>query len=511
MTVQGADNSTGGVLSNSRWNLVAFGAGLAAQFLTVPLVVRWIGLDAFGAAAVVLALCAPLSLVGTVLGQALIRELASRNKADQAPASMQAFTSVAMRWCMVACMAGWCILAVFGPAMARLLISDAATTGLGPALLIGATGAVAQQVGLVLQSVSAAKQDYKTIARMALYTALAGSTVTLGITWMWPQAQGYLAGVAAGFVLVAAVWFWRWRSMLCWRTVFSSRAREASAALLRFSRWQGVAQLAGVLGNQIDRYALGAMTPVSVVGQYTVANRLQEAAYIGVIKAGEVLFPRFGTMSSDSFADRLAFFQLASWGLGTISAALLVPLAVLASSVLSLWVGAEVAKGADHMLFVLVLGGVVGSATNVFTYYAMGMGRNKPVAGVSVLFSALTVISTILLVAVFGVAAAGAGLLLASVARVLASMVLTKRLFFTDLEWSALLVSTALPLLVGCGLAALFRSFFQLHADGWTQLAIMYGGLSLVVGLTCLLVTGVTSTGRGIIVRFARSIRRDQP
>lgn len=512
MKAQVSSNPARGLLSNSSWNLVAFGAGLAAQFVTVPFVVRWIGLDAFGASAVVLAICAPMSLVGTVLGQALIRELASRDKHDQRSASVVAFTSAAMRWCLAVCAAGWGLLAILGPIVAQPLISDAATaSSIGPALLIGATGAVAQQIGLVLQSVSAVRQDYRTIARITLVTALTSCALTLGITWAWPQALGYLTGVSAGFVLVALVWYGRWRSAVSWRTVFSIRLLKESAALLHFGRWQVIAQLAGVLGNQIDRYALGVMTPVSVVGQYTVANRLQEAAYIGVIKAGEVLFPRFGAMASSSIADQLAFFQLASWGLGTVSAALLVPLAVLASSALTLWVGSEVAAGADQMLFVLVLGGVVGSASNVFTYYAMGVGRNKPVAGISVLYSTLTVISTILLVAAFGSAAAGAGLLLASVARVIASMVLTKRLFFVDLNWLSLLVSTALPVLVGCGVALACRNLFQLHVDGWFQLIFMYGSLSAVIALACLLATGTTSTGRDLIIRFARVFPKHRP
>lgn len=507
-----AGKSAGGVLSNSRWNLIAFGAGLAAQFVTVPFVVRWIGLDAFGAAAVVLAICAPMSLVGTVLGQALIRELSSRADTALPPVSIMAFTSAAMRWCVLACAVGWGILATLGPIIARPLISDAATAStLWPALLIGATGAVAQQIGLVLQGVSASQQDYRTIARVTLWTALTNCALTLGITWLWPSALGYLAGVSAGFALIALVWYQRWRSAVSWPEVFSRGVRQEGSALLQFSRWQGLAQLSGVLGNQIDRYALGAMAPVSVVGQYAVANRLQEAAYIGVIKAGEVLFPRFGTMASHSIADQLAFFQLASWALGTISASLLVPLAVLSNGVLTLWVGADVARGADQMLFVLVLGGVVGSASNVFTYYAMGMGRNKPVAGVSMLYSVLTVVSTIVLISAFGSAAAGTGLLLASVVRVAVSMVLTKRLFFTGLPWSALLVSTALPVLVGCGVALACQHLLTLPSGGWMQLAFHYGTLSALVLLACVLATGTTSSGRHLIAQFAQSLRKHRP
>lgn len=509
MTRKGDEKATQGLISNSRWNLVAFGVALAAQFITFPFVVRWIGLEAFGVAAVVLAVCAPMSLVGAVLGQALIREISSRVAADHHAASIAAVTTAAMRWCLMACATGWAALVVAGPFVARPLISVADTaTDLWPLLLIGASGSIAQQVVLLLQSVSAARQDYRTIAGMTLFTALSSSGATLGITWASPNTKGYLTGVSIGFALAMLAWIYRWWAAISWIQVFSPGALDDSKTLMRFGKWQGIAQLAGVLGNQIDRYALGAMTPVAVVGQYSVANRLQEAAYIGVIKAGEVLFPRFGSMASLAVAERQEFFQLASWVVGTLSAAMLVPLAILATSVLSLWVGPQAASGADHMLFVLVLGGVIGSASNVFTYYAMGIGRNISVAGISVLFSALTVLMTVALIAVFGAEAAGMGLLLASIARVMASMVLTRRLFFTGLGWGELLVSTALPVLVGSGAALGAQSLVRLHANGWVELALFYAALSAAVIGACILVTSSTSSGRGILLRFAKSFMR---
>lgn len=512
MSTNEARKAPGGLISNSRWNLVAFGLGLVAQFITIPFIVGWIGMDAFGVAAVVLAICAPMSLIGTVLGQALIREVASRASENGHEVCTPAFTTAALRWCLLACAAGWLTLVLVGPFAATPLISLADNArDLWPALLIGASGSVAQQVALLLQSVSAAHQDYRSIAKMTLLTAMMSAALTLGVTWAMPNALGFLLGVAGGFGLAMAAWLCRWWSTISWRGVFSARATAQGKALLQFGKWQGIAQLAGVLGNQIDRYALGAMTPVSVVGQYTVANRLQEAAYIGVIKAGEVLFPRFGAMAHQHPADRLAFFQLASWAVGTLSAALLVPLAILSTSALFLWVGPEAARGADQMLFVLVLGGVIGSASNVFTYCAMGIGRNAAVAGVSVVFSVLTVFMTIALIALMGPAAAGVGLLLASAVRVVLSMVLTRRLFFQDLGWGALFVSTALPVLVGVGVAWVGKDLAAPPVGGWLALVVNYAAWSAVVAAACLLATVSTTTGRDIARRCAHSFTRNRP
>ena len=55
------------LVSNSRWNLIAFSISLVINFATIPIVISYIGLEAFGAAGLVIAIYAPFMLVGTVL------------------------------------------------------------------------------------------------------------------------------------------------------------------------------------------------------------------------------------------------------------------------------------------------------------------------------------------------------------------------------------------------------------------------------------------------------------
>lgn len=508
MPMNKASQPTPSLVANSRRNLIAFAVGLAAQFIIVPFVVRWIGLEDFGTAAMMLAICAPLTLVGSVLSQALIREVSSCASEDQDRVVSNS-ASAALRLCLLICALGWLAIAGFGPMIARpLLGASHAFPDLRLALLVAATGSVFQQLFLVFQGLSAAQQDFQTIARMTLITALAGSCATLGVTWLRPDAIGYLAGVSAGFLLTLTSWSWRWGHVIRWGQVFARRKSDAQDALMRFGKWQGLAQLAGVLGNQIDRYALGAMTSVTLVAQYTIANRLQEAAYIGVIKAGEVLFPKFGSMANQALSARMAYFQTTSWVVGMFSAAMLVPLAMLARNVLTLWVGPQAAVGADAMLFVLVLGGQIGAASNVFTYYAMGIGRNAAVAGLSTGFAVLTIVLTIALIGLAGPQAAGVGLLIASVARVAASIFLTRRLFFPALGWGELFVSTALPAITGVAIAIWGRTLTSADPQTWLEVGLHYPLLSLLVFAVGIALTVTTQTGRHIVLHCMQSLMR---
>ncbi|MEO6362320.1 MAG: oligosaccharide flippase family protein [Caldimonas sp.] len=497
----GAASARPGLLSNSRWNLAAFACGLGANFIVVPFVVRWIGLPSFGRAGLVIAVCAPLTLIGTVLGQALVREVSARLGRGDQPGAARTLHE-ALRIGLVASVLAAVALIAFGPLIVRALIgSEASAADLRTAFAIAAAGWLAQQVALMLQGAAAARQDYRTIARVAALGAIATVTATLAVTAWRPDAEGYLAGMSAGFALTLLAWWVATRRTLDARALLSplETARIERRALLQFGGWQGLAQLAGAFGNQIDRYTLGALAPVAVVGQYNVANRLQEAAYIGVVKGGEVLFPHFGSLSSRSAAERAEFFMRASWIVGTFSAMLLAPLVPLAHPVLALWVGADAASGADVLLRTLVLGGLVGCGTNVFTYYAMGIGRNQPVAWISVAYSVLTVVGTIVLIRAYGPLAAGGGLLAASVMRIAAALVVTRHTFFPGLAWADLVVSTILPVAVGVAVALGAQGLDLGDTASWIGAGLRYAAFAAVVLMATVLLTLATRSGRDIV------------
>ena len=495
------------VAANSRWNLLALGFTLGAHFITIPFVITRIGLAEFGHAGLVLAAWAPLMLVGTVIGQATTREMSGRfATSDTAGAARVA--STALHLCALACLGGGIVLTLLGPQLMAWLTDGSHNLGdWRRDFAIAALGWVAQQFTLVLQATVAARQNYRTIAHISAVSAVATVTATLGITAAMPSAAGYLAGVSVGLaatVLACAMLTRRAANDLRFSL---RRHREELSALLHFGKWQTVAQLAGTISNQIDRYVLGAMAPATVVGQYNAANRMQEAAYMAVVKAAEVLFPRFGSIATSDPAVRMRLYMVASWAVMVFSSAVLAPLIPLAEPLLRLWAGAEVADGGATLLQTLVLGGLVGCGSNVFNFYLMGMGQNGPLAALSVIYSALTIMLSVALLSAYGPMAAGAGLALASVARVALSLVFARWHLFGLVPWSELLVCSVLPLCVGIALAGAATALAsQSRMDGWLVLGGGYLGMALVVTLANLAATALTSFGRGLIAEVAHSL-----
>lgn len=495
------------LIANSRWNVIAFACGLVPNLVTVPFVLKLIGLAAFGRAGLVLAVCAPLVLIGTVLGQALVREASSRLGMGDA-AGAQRVIDAALRLCIGAAAFGWVMLVAFGPSIFNLLTNSAQPDpALHVAFLIAATGWLVQQVTLVLQAISAARQDFRRVAQVAAFSAVANIVATLTVTSIVPLAEGYLGGIATGLAASAAAWLWALRVDVSASDILFGDRRAESRDLLRFSKWQSVAHLAGAVSNQIDRYALGALGSVTVVGQYNVANRLQEAAYLGAARGGEVLFPRFGSLSQAKVHVRGEVFQTASWVVGTFSAMALAPMLPLSGPILTLWVGTEAAQESAILLRTLVLGGLIGCGSNVFWYYAMGIGRNRPLALITVLYALVTVFFTVLLIRAFGPLAAGTGLLVASAIRVGLALGFTRRDLFPHLSWAALLVSTVVPLATGASFALAIQVIGVGPVASWAQLIAIYIAMACAIMLSTLALSSLTATGRAIISEVIRTAR----
>ncbi|MBW9051551.1 lipopolysaccharide biosynthesis protein [Rhizobium mesosinicum] len=495
------------LLGNSSWNLVAFVFTLIANLATVPFVVRWIGLHNFGNAGIVIAVTAPLTLIGTVLGQATVRETSTRTGRGEYSAAFHV-AAVALKTCLITSAISCAGLVLIGPWLMKSLTSSDASSSQNFTMpfLIAATGIFAQQISLVLQAISVGRQNFKNVAKASAWSSFVTILVTLGCTWFVPTLNGYLLGFAGSLVLSTLGW------LLITRHIFRDehvgpKVGDELNALLHFGKWQGISQLAGIFGNQMDRYVLASMAPAAVVGQYNICNRVQEAGYIATIRACEVLFPRFGSMSVSSETERFDFFLASSWVNAAFGAIMLSPIAILSRPLLTLWVGRETADAAGHLLQVLILGGVIGCSYNVFFYYAASMGKNAIVTIVSLAYSIMTVIFSIVFIGYFGPIAAGTGLLVATIIRSVLTLVMIRRRFFTTFGGEQMFASTVGPTVVGSVLSLVFYQAEFDWIDNWFLLGFAYVLFFGIVGMAIVLTAMSSKTGRIILSRIYSSVR----
>lgn len=489
------------LLTNSFWNLIALSFTLGAHFITIPYVIHRIGVTEFGSSGLLLAAWAPLLLIGTVLGQSAVRIIAEKLAVTD-KLGAQRICTVALYLCMVLGLVSGIVFVIvffilfhFG-VLSSIFIINA---------LVTAIAGVAQQILIVLQSVVSAHQNFRMIAKLTAGSAVINILcIFLMVAWA-PSIIGYLAGIATGFVGCMILW---WGSTIKYYHLRLNSPAKELKELLRSSGWQSASQISGVLANQCDRYILGVISNIAVLGQFNVANRLQEALYVCVVKAGEVLFPHFSSMSRQDIKKQARVYLTASWVVMVFSVMALVPLIPLAHPILQLWVGDSVANGGALLLCTLVIAGLIGTGSNVYTYFAMGIGSYSSLAWISIFYSLLTIVLSIIAITWLGPYAAGLGMTLAGAVRVMLCFVVLRQGIFSFVPISQLMASTILPLLSGLVVASMWCSFSDLQVTGWISLFLAYVLISVSTGIVVILATLLTAFGRDL--RQQVLINRDQ-
>ncbi|OYY65760.1 MAG: hypothetical protein B7Y51_02600 [Burkholderiales bacterium 28-67-8] len=494
------------LIANSRWNVASFGVALVTNFLTIPLAIAAIGMDQFGSAGLVLGVLAPLALIGTVIGQVLVRDLAREQAVADVSLSRRIVWS-AVSWCSAGALGVGLLAAACGPwVMNNLSRGQGSGRSWAVPIAAGFAAWLLQQFCFLAQAVLAARQAYRSLAIANAAGALLASLAVIGLSRVWGNDFGFLAGTALGFgllllLLTAGV------ATECPALLRPSRwGRAESDPILHFVRWQGAAHFAGSVANQVDRYVLGVVAPLAVVGQYNVAMRLQEVVHMGVLKVGEVLYPHFCATSDQPGSTRAHFFLRASWLVNMISAAALAPLIPLATPLITLWVDANAAAYGGQILRTLATAGIVGSGVNVFTFFAMATGQTERLAYINLFHSGLMVTLTIPLIFLIGPVAAGMAYVVGNLIRWCAANWVTQGHFDDSVSGRSLMRASAMPLVCGLVVGWCLQLAWPPQAIDWAAMLAWYLASGLTVLGAGMALAALSGEGRGWLRDLQRSI-----
>jgi O-antigen/teichoic acid export membrane protein len=286
----------------------------------------------------------------------------------------------------------------------------------------------------------------------------------LASTFLACQALGLATGLILAFMLsrqFAGEWLAR-----------PALHRAPLRRLLNLGVWQFAAQTGGLIAGQADRYLLGAFLPPQFVGYYTIAQRLEEAMYIGILKIGEILFPFFSSLQEEP-SDRIADLLFrSSWVLNLLAASALGGLIPVAGPVLQAWTGREVAIETQGLLVVLAAAGILGCASNVFAYYLLANGRSRSTALIALVTALITLATSALALPYLGWQAAGWSACLGMIAQIVVTMFLLRQSFTLDGMWLRAAHFVLMPLATGMITAVALRYFvgerlFDQSAHWW--------------------------------------------
>jgi len=497
------------------WNALAFLFGAVLNLVVLPFVVYWVGIATFGVAGLVTACIAPALVFSNALGLSAAREFAQRLSEDQRGDARQFFASALL----LAVLIGGAIalaLALAGPPLAGLVFNFTGATArdLRSSFLIGAAGWFCQCLSAVFLSLFVARQDYARISKINIASTIVATASILVLVPQRPLASTYLGCQALGFAttFMVAV-FVALRSLAGWLER-PAHHRLSIRYLVRFGFWQLLAQGGGLVAAQADRYLLGALLPPQFVGFYVIAQRLQEAIYIGILKVGEILFPFFSSLQQENAGRTSDLFFRSSWVLNVLAVSALGGVIPVAAPLLTLWTDTEVADAAQHLLVVLSIAGILGCGGNVFAFYLLAHGRSRSNALIAGVTAVATLATSMLTLPAFGWVAAGWSACAGMAAQLVTILALMRGTFERAGVWSRVAHFVVVPLGAGIAVALLLRQAVNgtaVCADPhWWSVGALY---VLAASIILVAVVAVSQAGpfgatcrrdlRSIVFRFA--------
>lgn len=485
------------LLGNSAWNAIAFVVAVALNLVVLPFVVFRIGVVAFGVAGLVAACVAPALAFSNALALSTTRELARRLEPSERDDARRLFATAAM----LALAAGGAIAILFGlagPPLARLGFHLSGPSGddLGLAFALASAGWLCQCLATVFLALFTARQDYRRVAIISISSTVIATASMLLFIPRWPQASTFLGCQALGFAASLLLAFGWSRRIICDWLARPAIDRGAFGKLVKLGGWQFAAQGGALVAGQADRYLLGALLQPQFVGYYTIAQRLEEAIYVGVLKVGEILFPFFSALQKEADDRKADLLFRSSWILNVLAASALGGLIPVAGPLLHLWTGAEVAAEAQRVLVILSIAGILGSSSNVFAFYLLAQGQSSSNALIALLTGVFTVATSAIALPYFGWPAAGWSVCIGMIAQMVTVVILLRRHF--GLAGMRLRLTHFVLMPIGIGIATAlalrygFRNAQLDQAIGWWYVGGCY---LLAAGIIFVVTVAVSRAG----------------
>jgi O-antigen/teichoic acid export membrane protein len=292
------------LLSNTAWNVAGQLAPLVVGVLTLPLLIRLVGLERFGFITLVWVLVGYASIFDFGIGRALVRTVAAHlAHADRPRAEASAH-------------AGLVWLALFGIVLA-LALAPASAWVVGTALNVPAELVPEAVPALVLLAASlpfvmfttglagvmSAHQRFKALnlIRIVLGVASYGGPVLVA-AFVSVRLDAVVALVLLLRVAGTAAHAWACARQCGWRPQAAWPGREATRELFALGGWIAVSNVLSPMLSTLDRLLLATLVPVRTVAVYATPYDVLSKAMVLPSSIMAALFPLASGLARGSAA-----------------------------------------------------------------------------------------------------------------------------------------------------------------------------------------------------------------
>jgi O-antigen/teichoic acid export membrane protein len=361
---------------NTVWNLIGSGAPLLVAVVCIPILIRGLGKDRFGVLALAWALIGYASLFDLGLGRALTQLVAKKLGAgDDREIPSVVWTSLLLMLLLGAVGSGM----VFG--ISHWLVERGLNV---PATLqketLQAFRALAISLPFVittagLRGLLEAHQRFKLINSLRIPM---GVFTFAGPLLVLPFCKSLVPVVAV--LVVGRIMAWVAHLLLCLRVAPELRRsitldRAVLGPLLRFGGWTTVANIVNPALVSMDRFVVGAVLPVAMVGYYTAPFDAVTKLWMIPSSLTATVFPACSVLGTDRRKDLEILYSRSIKYLFLVLAPICLILFLFAGQIMQLWLGYDFGEKSTPVLRVLAIGVFVNCFAHVPFCFLQALGR----------------------------------------------------------------------------------------------------------------------------------------
>jgi O-antigen/teichoic acid export membrane protein len=487
-------------VANSLFDMVGFLYPLLLTIVLTPVILHYIGTEAYGLFALATVLVSFLGLIDFGMAPVVLRFLsASLATSDYAEARAVVGTGIAFFSAVgiVGAAAAWACGVFLIPEVISLSSELADDTAF--VMSIAGVGFLFSMLTHPVGAISGALQRYDVVAIARLISTTAGAGASVIVLSLGHGLRGLIV-VTALQPAVTLIFLARGRRLLRAVRLRPTWHPALLRRMLSFSGYSFVSNLAGSLLFQVDKLVLGALTNASVVTYYVVPANLAQRLHTGVTRLVGISLPVSTDLHARGEKEALQRFYLrATRVVALMTVSFSIPALIFAREILLEWVGPEFAATSFETLRILILTYFALSLASLPYYITLGFGRPQVSAGFNVVTALINVVLIVILIPPYGIIGAAVAYLVSMVTvPFLIAFVERRLLELESSPWPSLLARLS-PVATGQAVACLL---LRPVADGLPQLL---GVLALCIAIAPVLavLTGyVTAQDRATIRRL---------
>lgn len=290
---------------NTIWNLVGTGLPLLLGAVTIPYLLKNIGIEAFGILTLIWALIGYFSLFDFGLGRALTQQVSAARGSNKY-SNLPTLVKTGLCFTVITGILGGLLLAFLAEPLALhwLKISVLLQPTSVQALLIASVGIPLTTLTTGLRGVLEGFEDFKDVNLLRVCLGVANFALpALSVMFLSNSLVWMVGGliIARSVVLLAHAWLVHLKMPKGW-TVANFSMKEMRA-LLSFGMWMLISNIISPLMVTADRFIISGMLGATVVAYYTIPFEFLIRVLVlpGALTAA--LFPRLSLLLTTSIPE----------------------------------------------------------------------------------------------------------------------------------------------------------------------------------------------------------------